>query len=73
MTIIATVTWHCMHVTTKQTIAEIECVYMCFVSYYDEQLRMPMGTMYVADGLRATLVNVEACVETFQQISMEEM
>ena len=48
---------------------------MCFRinSYYDKQLRMLMTIMYVADGLRASLVNVEVCVETFQQISMEEM
>ena len=32
-----------------------------------------MRIMYVADGLRATLVSAEGSVETFQQILMGEM
>ena len=32
-----------------------------------------MGTMYVADGLTAPLVNVEEFVEPFQQILMKEL
>ena len=35
-----------------------------------EQLRMLMGTMYVAGGLTACLMNVEEFVEPFQQILM---
>ena len=42
-------------------------------TFLTKQLRMLMETMYVVDGLRAPLVNVEKFVEAFQQISMEEM
>ena len=38
-----------------------------------KQLRMLMETKYVADGLRAPLMNVEVFAEAFQQILMEEM